>query len=472
MKLSTNCGALAQGIGLSSSCVCDFTASENAPLQLNSSGVQPGDLFGFSVRIDASVTSDFSSPGALALVGSPGYNMRRGRVHVFSRNSAAGCHLCPSSFCAASWNEMLTLSHSGSEMGDFFGSSIALTRPSNADLLAVIAISAPLANRTGLVYIYMQNSSRQSFELLQILALDAPAGTCGSACRTQPLFGTAIAMSQDFLAVGCPLCLTMKGTSGAVYLYRWQSSAKQYRLVQFAQGDSVGASIGVLMSNSAGPLSVREGSSFGSSLSLHVSNGGILTVAVSAMHCSYETVSFKVSSVGAVFIFFAEIIPFNGQLLLSVLEKQILSPMTVGMSSPEPEFSLGRSVSLSIDGKSLAVCGGVELCRMMYVFRRADPLGVFSYQSFEDFTVVREGTLHQSFHTASISQDQLGIVGNPFFNKAGGAVFLSSPVHLGFGRSNLDPAVAAMRNVNFDYEIRSPWLHFFYSPSIYNATFY
>jgi hypothetical protein len=336
----------------------------------------------------------------------------------------------------------------------------------------MVAISAPLANRTGQVYIYMQNSSLQSFEIVQILALDLPAGTCGAACRTQPLYGAALAMSQDFLAVGCPLCLTPKGNSGAVLLYRWHSVLKQYLRVRLAHSGAADAASSLLVSNSIGPLSVQDGSSFGASLSLHVSNGGILTLAVSAMHCNYETVSSKANSIGAVFIFFAEIVPFSDQLNFIVLERQIVSPTLVGISSPEAEFSLGRSVSISSDGKGLAVCGGVGFCRTLFIFRRSDPLGLFSYISAQDFTVVKEGTLHQSFHTASISQDQVGIVGNPFFNRASGAVFLSSPVHLGFGGSSVDPAAAAASNVNFDYELRSNWIHFFYSPTIYNTTFY
>lgn len=439
---------------------------------LNASSIRPGDLFGFSVRVDSIVTSDFSSPGALALVGAPGYDRRRGRVHVFARNNASGCHKCPSSFCTASWNEMTTITYAGSAQGDFFGSAIALTRPSSVEFLAVLAVSAPIANRVGQVYIYSQNSNRHTFDFLQILAPDAPVGTCGINCRTQPLYGTSIAMSQDFLAVGCPLCLTTKGISGAVYLYRWQSGSRQYLRVQLAQGDVTDVTYGLLVSSSLGPLSTHEGSSFGSSLSIHVSNGGTLTLAVAAMHCNYETVNSKVMSVGAVFIFFAEIVPFTGQLPLYVVQKQVVSPMLAGMSVPQAEYSLGRSVSMSTDGKSLAVCGGVQHCRTLHIFHRAGPLDVFSYKSFEDFTVVKEGSLHASFHTASISQDQVGIVGNPFYDGTSGAVFISSPVHLGFSGSALDPAVPAASNSNFDYEIRSPWLHFFYSAPVYNGTFY
>jgi hypothetical protein len=279
-------------------------------------------------------------------------------------------------------------------------------------------------------------------------------------------------MSQDFLAVGCPLCSTTKGVSGAVYLYRWHPSSRQYLLVQLTQSEAVDQISGLLISSSLGALSMHEGSSFGSSLSIHVSNGGILTLAVAAMHCNYEMTSPKIMSVGAVFVFFAEIVPFSGQLSLSVAQKQILDTMAAGIGALQAEFSLGRSVSMSTDGKSLAVCGGVEFCRALYIFDRAGPLDVFSFKSLEDFTVVKEGVLHASFHTASISQDRVGLVGNPYYDGTRGAVFLSSPIHLGFSGGALDPAAPAASNANFDYEIRSPWLHFFFSAPVYNGTFY
>jgi hypothetical protein len=368
---------------------------------------------------------------------------------------------------------MTTISHASSLPGDFFGSSIALSRsPYQNNSLAVVAISAPLANQTGLVFIYSQNSNRQSFGLLQVLDPDAPLGKCGSSCRTKPLFGTSLALSQDFLAVGCPLCLTTKGTSGAVYLYRWQSTANRFQRVRLLQNEISDLATDLLISSSRMSPSAHEGSSFGASLSLQISNGGVLTLAVAAMHCNFETADLKVMSAGAVFIFSAETgTPFQGELGISMYQKQVVTPTAAGFSVPPAEFSLGRSVSVSSDGKRLAMCSGAAFCEALHIFRRAGPLDLFTYESFEDFRALRESTLYQSFHTASISEDEVGIVGNPFYNSASGAVFISKPHHLGFRGNARDPAASAV-SVNFDFEIRSPWLHFFYGAPNYNATYF
>ena len=473
MKLDTSCSSLKFGAGLSSSCVCDFTASETGPHHLNATDIEAGELYGFAVRIDSVVSNDFSSPGPLAFVGAPGYNSRRGRVHVFSRNSASGCILCPGLFCAASWDRITTISYAGSTTGDYFGSAIALARPTNRDKrLAVVVISAPLANRTGRVYVYWQNADKVSFDAMQVLAPYATLGACGPHCSAMPLFGTAIAISQEFLAVGCPLCWTTRGVSGAVYLYRWQSGSNRYQPVQILQPDLFDSANGLLFSSSLASISVHDGSSFGSSLSLHVSNGGILTLAVAAMHCGIQNENTRVMSAGAVFIFFAEIIPFQGQLQISLLQRQIISPMSVGFSVPPAEYSLGRSVSISFDGKSLGICGGVGFCETLFTLQRSGALGSFTQRSTEDFTVLKEAVLYQSFHTASISQDRVAIVGNPFYNAASGAVFLSSPVHLGFQGADRNPASPAASTSNFDFEIRSPWLNFFYGAPNYNATYF
>ncbi len=473
LKVASSCGVPSQGAGLSSSCVCDFTASETGPYQLNVSDIQPAELFGFAVRIDSVVTSDFSSPGPLAFVGAPGYDSRRGRVHVFSRNSASGCLSCPTSFCTASWNRMTTISYAGALSGDHFGSAIALARSQNQNkLLAIVAISAPLANQTGRVFIFMQSANKVSFSVLQVLAPDAAVGKCGSLCRTKPLFGTSMAISQDFLAVGCPLCLTTRGTSGGVYLYRWQSSSSRYQRVQLLRSETSDMATGLLISSSLLLPSAHEGSSFGSSLSMHVSNGGTLTLAVAAMHCNYETSDYNVISAGAVFIFSAETgIPYGGQLDVSLFQRQVVSAMTVGFSMPQAEFSLGRSVSISIDGKFMGICGGVGFCESFFMFGRAGPLTFFAYKTVQDFRALNESTLYQSFHTASVSQDQVGIVGNPFYDGASGAVFMSKPQHLGFRGNARDPAVSE-DIVNFDFEIRSPWLHFFYGTPNYNTTYF
>jgi len=366
---------------------------------------------------------------------------------------------------------MATLSYAGSAAGDYFGSAIALARPSNRDKrLAVVAISAPLANRTGRVYIYWQNANKVSFDIIQVLAPYATLGSCGPECSSMPLFGTSIAISQDFLAVGCPLCWTTRGVSGGVYLYRWQSGVNQYQPVQALNGDLFDK--GLLFSSSLAPISVHDGSSFGSSLSMHVSNGGVLTLAVAAMHCGIQTANKRVMSAGAVFIFFAEIVPFQGLLQISLFQRQIITSMSIGFAAPPAEYSLGRSVSISIDGKSLGICGGIGLCEVFYTLQRSGPLDSFTYRSTEDFTVLKEATLYQSFHTASVSQDRVAIVGNPFYNGASGAAFLSSPVHLGFQGAALDPAAPAAAASNFDFEIRSPWLNFFFGAPNYNATFF
>jgi hypothetical protein len=345
-------------------------------------------------------------------------------------------------------------------------------RPSfRSKQLAVLAISAPLANFTGQVSIYLQNANKISFTFLQVLVPDSSSPNCGTLCQRKPLYGASIAMSQEFLAIGCPLCLTTRGTSGAVYLYRWQSSTNKFQPVRLLQGD-ISERTNLLISSLSVSPSVHDGSSFGSSLSMYVSNGGTLTLAVSAMHCNYDAFVPTVMSAGAVFIYFAEIVPFQDELAISLFQKQIVSPMLVGSNPPQAEFSLGRSVSISSDGKHLAICGGVEFCQFLYVFRRSGSLHDFTYSSFEDFRVLKESTLYQSFHTASISQDSVGLVGNPFYDEANGNAFISSPVHLGFRASLRDPAAAEINNVNFDFEIRSSWLYFFYGAPNYNATYF
>lgn len=270
--------------------------------------------------------------------------------------------------------------------------------------------------------------------------------------------------------MGCPLCLTTRGTSGAVYLYRWQSSTNTFQPVRLLLSE-ISEQANLLISSLSVAPAVHDGSSFGSSLSLYVSNGGTLTLAVSAMHCNYEAFVPTVMSAGAVFIYFAEIVPFQDELGIALFQKQIVSPMLVGANPPQAEFSLGRSVSISSDGQHLGICGGTGFCQFFYVFRRSGSLQDFTYSSFEDFRVLREATLYQSFHTASVSQDQVGIVGNPFYNEAKGNAFISSPVHLGFRGSSRDPAVAQVSAVNFDFEIRSSWLYFFYGAPNYNATY-
>jgi hypothetical protein len=277
-------------------------------------------------------------------------------------------------------------------------------------------------------------------------------------------------MCQDFLAIGCPLCATSAGSSGAVYLYRLQSASAQFRRIQLLRSDLRDITTGLLVSSSMASPSVHDGSSFGSSLSVHVSNGGVLTLAVAAMHCNFDTAIHKVMAAGAVFIFYAEVIPFNGDLLLSLSQKQIVSPVSIGFSALKTDFSLGRSVSISSDGRSLGICGGVGICEALYIFERSDSLGGFAYRSFEDFSVVRESTLFQSFRTASISQDRVGIVGSPFYNRGSGAVFLASPVHLGFGGNTRHPAEPSASTSNFDFELVSLWLQYFYNAPNYNVT--
>lgn len=154
--------------------------------KLESSDIQPGDLFGNTVSIS----------GDILLIGAPGdddHGSRSGSVYVFE-------------FDGSGWKESAKLNASDAGSTDSFGSSLSVFAST-----AVIGSARNDENGTnsGAAYVFSYDGSQWSEEA-RLLASDG---------FEYDAFGTSVAVFNDVVLVGSPENDDHGNSSGSVYVY-------------------------------------------------------------------------------------------------------------------------------------------------------------------------------------------------------------------------------------------------------------
>lgn len=138
--------------------------------------------------------------GGVAAVGAPGVAAAAGAVYLYARDAGG----------SNAWGQVAKVLAAGAPAGAGFGSSVALAGERLAVGAPDAAAAGPLAS--GSAFLYAPSEEGTDWKQEQQLVAEQPA----EAAR----FGTSVAASASWLAVGSPGCTNAGAHAGAALLYR------------------------------------------------------------------------------------------------------------------------------------------------------------------------------------------------------------------------------------------------------------
>ncbi|MDD5327928.1 MAG: peptidylprolyl isomerase [Phycisphaerae bacterium] len=158
---------------------------------VNASGGEAGDWFGFSVAVD----------GDFAIVGAPGDNSYTGAAYIFECNDGI-------------WTEQSRLTASSGHAGDYFGASVSIS--ANHAIVGAIGCN----DYTGAAYIFECNDGIWTQQ----------AKRTASDCDSGDSFGQSVYISGDCAIVGAYLSdMPGKNNTGSAYIfYRNEGSTNNW----------------------------------------------------------------------------------------------------------------------------------------------------------------------------------------------------------------------------------------------------
>jgi len=170
---------------------------------LSAFDTRAGEWFGVSVAL----TGD----GTMLVVGATCGDTtpdNAGKVHVYDWNSDTYVY-----------DEVTTISASGAQANDWFGSAVDISSDS-ARIVVGAQYEASAGASAGKVYVYDWNSDTYTYdEVTTITASDSEA---------HDQFGVSVVISSDTLVVGAQYASSAGVNTGKVYVYTWNSDTSVY----------------------------------------------------------------------------------------------------------------------------------------------------------------------------------------------------------------------------------------------------
>ncbi|HKA54880.1 MAG TPA: FG-GAP repeat protein [Candidatus Binatia bacterium] len=189
--------------------------------------------FGSSVAID----------GDTAVVGAPGSGTggtATGAAYVFTRDSAGG-----------QWTQKQKLTPSDGATGKFFGSSVAL---SGGTAFVGARGDSSRGNFAGAVYVFVRDTSGQTWSQAQKLTADGGVGG--------DLFGCSVALLGDTALIGARGSENNSAPPGAAYIFTRGTDGQWHQLQKLTASDGTagdGFGFSVALSDNTAVIGARRG---------------------------------------------------------------------------------------------------------------------------------------------------------------------------------------------------------------------
>jgi hypothetical protein len=169
-----------------------------------------GEGFGVSVGLS----------GDFIVVGTPLGNgvgaTSTGAAYIFERDAAG------------TWTEAAKLTASGSQDGDEFGTSVAVS--GDIALVGAVFANSPASSASGAAYVFERDAGGAWNEVVKLNALDAATGVD---------FGISAAVSGDIALVGAPFEDEIAPNAGAAYVFKRDAGGAWSEEKKLVGGDSL-----------------------------------------------------------------------------------------------------------------------------------------------------------------------------------------------------------------------------------------